>query len=82
MKAMKAMKVLLLTAGVFLSPQLLASTATATLTEWGTIASVASGSCLNDTCTPDNVLATGITVDPISNGYNLVSSATGPRFNC
>jgi len=73
---MKNMKVLLLTTGVFLSPQLLASTAT--LTEWGTIASIASGSCVNDSCTPDSVLATGITVDPISNGYNQVSAATGP----
>jgi len=72
---MKDIKILFLTAGVFLSPQVLASTAS--LTEWGTIASVASGYCLNNTCTPSDVLTTGITVAPISNGYNLVSSATG-----
>ncbi len=70
------MKILLITAGVFLSPQVLASTAT--LTEWGTIASVASGSCPDNSCTPADVLSSGITVAPIYNGYHEISSTTGP----
>ncbi len=73
---MKDLKVLVFTVTAFFSPQLLASTAT--LTEWGTIASIASGSCSNDSCTPSDVLASGITLDPIQNGYNQVSSVTGP----
>lgn len=74
---MKNKKVLLLTAGVFLSPQLLASPV---LTEWGTIATVVSGVCSGDTCTPDDVLGdpAGITVESTVNGPNQVSSATGP----
>ncbi len=75
---MKEMKLLVLIAGVSLSQQLLASPVT--LTEWGTIATVVSGSCSGDTCSADDVLndPAGITVESTVNGPNHVSSATGP----
>lgn len=75
---MKVMKVLLVAAGGFLSPQLLATPVS--LAEWGTLATVVSGSCPDNNCSNESVLysAEGITVESTANGHNQVTSETGP----
>ncbi|NOQ64743.1 MAG: hypothetical protein GQ582_09555 [Methyloprofundus sp.] len=61
--------------GTLSSPALLASATT--LNEWGTTASVVSGDCIGNSCSPFGLLLSGMTQEHTAGGINELSAVTG-----
>lgn len=51
---------------------------TATLTEWGTLANIVSGSCPGNSCSPTDLLISGINSETVVDGSQQLNAATGP----